>query len=66
MYVFNPNEDGWIFAVLAPTGLAAFNVNGQTIHRFFKLPIFKGKKGQTLGSLRSKFKLITDNYWNLI
>ncbi|MGI6524848.1 MAG: ATP-dependent DNA helicase [Bdellovibrionota bacterium] len=26
------------FAVLAPTGLAALNVGGQTIHSFFKLP----------------------------
>jgi DNA replication protein DnaC len=25
--------------VLAPTGMAAINVNGQTIHSFFKLPI---------------------------
>ena len=37
----NPeNPNGWIVAVLAPTGLAAYNVNGLTIHRFFKLPIF--------------------------
>ncbi len=33
-------SDGWIVAVLAPTGMAAYNVSGQTIHRFFKLPIF--------------------------
>jgi hypothetical protein len=35
----NANEQGWIVVVLAPTGLAAYNINGQTIHRFFKLPI---------------------------
>ena len=29
--------------VLAPTGVAAFNVNGQTIHRCFKLPVQKGR-----------------------
>jgi hypothetical protein len=28
---------------LAPTGIAAFNINGQTIHRFFKLPVFTEK-----------------------
>lgn len=32
---------GWLVVVLAPTGLAAYNVNGQTIHRFFKLPVHK-------------------------
>ena len=26
-------------AITAPTGLAAFNVNGNTIHRVFQLPI---------------------------
>ena len=31
------NPQGWI---VAPTGLAAYNINGLTIHRFFKLPIF--------------------------
>jgi ATP-dependent DNA helicase PIF1 len=36
----NPNEPGWIVVVLAPTGIAAYNVNGLTIHRFFKLPVF--------------------------
>ena len=34
-------QDGWLVVVLAPTGLAAYNFNGQTMHRFFKLPIFK-------------------------
>jgi ATP-dependent DNA helicase PIF1 len=33
------NEQGWVVAVLAPTGLAAYNVNGITMHRFFKLPV---------------------------
>ena len=27
-------------AVLASTGIAAYNINGITIHRFFKLPVF--------------------------
>ena len=31
--------DGLLCAVAAPTGLAAFNVGGITIHRLFQLPI---------------------------
>ena len=30
--------------VIAPTGLAAYNVRGFTAHRFFKLPVFKDAK----------------------
>jgi ATP-dependent DNA helicase PIF1 len=36
---------GWIVAVLAPTGIAAYNINGITIHRFFKLPVFGNSDG---------------------
>ncbi len=37
----NPKEPkGWSVVVLAPTGLAAYNVSGHTINRFFKLPVF--------------------------
>lgn len=35
------NVEGWLVVVLAPTGLAAYNINGKTIHRFFKLPVLK-------------------------
>lgn len=35
------DTEGWLVVVLAPTGLAAYNINGQTIHRFFKLPVMK-------------------------
>jgi ATP-dependent DNA helicase PIF1 len=31
---------GWSVVVLAPTGLAAYMVNGQTLNRFLKLPVF--------------------------
>ncbi len=44
------NPEGWAVVVLAPTGLAAYNVNGTTIHRFFKMPIFNKK---------------SDKHWNL-
>jgi len=40
----DPFNAGWIVVVVGPTGLAAYNVKGQTIHRFFKLPIFKDAK----------------------
>lgn len=40
----NPQEAGWIVIVIAPTGLAAYNVKGMTAHRFFKLPVFKDKR----------------------
>jgi hypothetical protein len=30
------SDDLFSFAVVAPTGLAAYNVNGMTMHRFFK------------------------------
>ena len=30
--------------VLAPTGVAAFNINGETIHGFYKLPVQKRKE----------------------
>ena len=32
-------SDGITCAVAAPTGLAAFNVGGITIHRLFQLPV---------------------------
>ena len=40
-YIFQKPEQptGWYVLVLAPTGLAAYNVNGQTIHRFLKMPV---------------------------
>ena len=35
-------EENRINAVfLAPTGIAAINVEGQTLHSFFKLPLFQ-------------------------
>ena len=45
------NPKGWIVCVLAPTGIAAYNVRGLTIHRFFKLPIFDKSKGESYWQL---------------
>jgi ATP-dependent DNA helicase PIF1 len=36
------SDDLFSFAVVAPTGLAAYNVNDMTMHRFFKLPVQHG------------------------
>jgi ATP-dependent DNA helicase PIF1 len=51
-------NDGWLAVILAPTGMAAFNINGITIHRCFKLPIFtkSSKNHWTLSN--SAIKLI--------
>ena len=38
-------------AIAAPTGLAAFNVGGITIHRLFQLPIEHSGKAATYWSL---------------
>ena len=46
--IWEPNaKDSLTCAVAAPTGLAAFNVGGVTIHRLFQLPI--EHEGQTAG-----------------
>ena len=43
--------DGLLCAIAAPTGLAAFNVGGITIHRLFQLPIDHSGKAATYWSL---------------
>ena len=61
----NSDQQGWIVAILAPTGLAAFNVNGLTVHRFFKLPVFndKGEKHWPLSD--SNVKIIRQMIFNI-
>ena len=43
--------DRLMCAIAAPTGLAAFNVGGITIHRLFQLPIEHSGKAATYWSL---------------
>ena len=56
------------FEVLAPTGAAAANVNGQTIHSFIKIPTgsFTELKGETLRNFQLQMEpikfLIFDEY----
>jgi hypothetical protein len=38
---------GYQVAVVAPTGIAAYNISGQTAHSVFKLPIQKGNQLQS-------------------
>ena len=45
--IWKAKTDGLTYAVAAPTGLAAFNVGGVTIHRLLQLPI--EHKGKTAG-----------------
>uniref|UniRef100_A0A1X7VST8 ATP-dependent DNA helicase n=1 Tax=Amphimedon queenslandica TaxID=400682 RepID=A0A1X7VST8_AMPQE len=43
--IWHPKSGDIMCAVVASTGIAAFNVGGQTIHRLFQLPIeYEGKK----------------------
>ena len=45
--IWKNNTDSPLCAVTAPTGLAAFNVGGVTIHRLLQLPI--EHEGKTAG-----------------
>ena len=50
---------GWIVAVLAPTGIAAYNIKGLTMHRFLKLPVFVGNQPEKYWKLNEEnLKLI--------
>lgn len=59
------NNDGWIVAVLAPTGIAAFNINGLTIHRFFKLPVFNDNEDKHWTLSDANLKIIRQFVKNL-
>ena len=59
------SNPGWVVAVLAPTGLAAFNINGMTIHRFFKLPVFNNGRDKHWQLTDSALKIIRQCIPNL-
>ena len=48
--IWNPKICEIMCAIVAPTGIAAFNVGGLTIHRLFQLPI--EHEGKTAKKLR--------------
>uniref|UniRef100_A0A1X7VF61 ATP-dependent DNA helicase n=1 Tax=Amphimedon queenslandica TaxID=400682 RepID=A0A1X7VF61_AMPQE len=45
--IWHPKSGEIMCAIVAPTGIAAFNVGGLTIHRLFQLPI--EHEGKTAG-----------------
>lgn len=58
-------EDGWTVAVLAPTGIAAYNISGITIHRFFKLPVFNDNNEKHWPLSDASLKIIRQMVRNL-
>eukprot|EP00731_Ephydatia_muelleri_P019066 Em0011g1106a len=48
---WNDNKDSIRCALAAPTGLAAFNIEGVTVHRLFQLPIEHDSRTSTYWSL---------------
>ena len=49
-------------AVAAPTGIAAFNINGLTIHRLLMLPVEHGKIPLYRPMSDDALKLVTECY----
>ena len=59
--------DGLLCAVAAPTGLAAFNVGGVTIHRLFQLPIEHTARAASYWSLpKSSQKVMKTTLRNVL
>ena len=58
--------DGLLCAVAAPTGLAAFNVGGVTIHRLFQLPVEHAARAASYWSLpKSSQKIMKSTFCNV-
>jgi hypothetical protein len=55
---YDEAKDGWVIVKLAPTGLAAYNINGQTLHRFLKFHIFKNNNEKYWPLSDSTLKII--------
>lgn len=53
-------------AVTAPTGIAAFNINGLTIHRLLQLPVEHGKTPQYRPLSDESLKVVRQRLHNLI
>ena len=52
-------------AVAAPTGIAAFNINGLTIHRLLMLPVEHGKTAQYRPLSDDVLKIVRDKLHNV-
>lgn len=59
------NTDNLIVATLAPTGIAANNINGVTIHKFFKLIVMQNKQVKFFNLTKSAIKNFRSIYKNL-
>ena len=59
------NATGKDVAVVAPTGIAAFNVNGLTIHRLLMLPVEHGKTPQYRPLSNDALKVVRDMMRNV-
>ena len=59
------NATGKDVAVVAPTGIAAFNVNGLTIHRLLMLPVEHGKTPQYRPLSNDALKVVRDMMHNV-
>ncbi|XP_066599998.1 uncharacterized protein [Prorops nasuta] len=51
--------------VSAPTGIAAFNIDGQTIHRVFQLPVDHGRTAKYTGLSDVAIKIIREELKNV-
>lgn len=58
LYSQNNNNDSFDVIVVAPTGLAAYNINGLTIHRVFKLPVQQGDKERYFDLMDGDVKML--------
>ena len=64
--IWHPKSGEIMCAIVAPTGIAAFNVGGLTIHRLFQLPI--EHEGKTAGywalnkEAQKRIKMTLKNY----
>ena len=64
--IWKNHTNGLTCAVTAPTGLAAFNISGVTVHRFFQLPIeHEGKTAQYWSLPRDSQKLLRATFQHL-
>lgn len=59
------SNEGFDVVVVAPTGLAAYNINGLTIHRVFKLPVQQGDKERYYDLMDGDVKMLRHLMKNL-
>ena len=64
--LWKDNKDSIRCALAAPTGLAAFNIDGVTVHRLFQLPIEHDSKTSTYWSLpKESLKVMRNGFMHV-